>query len=167
MSPHFTPDWHFRLWHETDLPSGADNVRCSGYGKADLAHAGVDFRKMTRNRLRNCLHYLGQIRNDGIRLCVASIVRSRRPIDPNALHPECAYRCRFAAPLSYMDYPARMLADQLDGSVKNSGVGLVGFGLLRSDQHVKLHGKLFDCLREQSIVDIGNDGQSVTASKPS
>jgi hypothetical protein len=60
--------------------------------------------------------------NNGIRLRVASIIRSRRPIDPNASHAECVGRCRFAASLGYIDGAARMFADQLDGPVKNSAV---------------------------------------------
>ena len=129
--------------------------------------AGSSPSRITQSRLRNRFNYFGQVRDDGIRLRLASIVRSGRPIDPNALHPECAHRCRFAAPFGYVDYPAGMLADQLDGSVKNIGFGLVGSGLLGSHQHVKFYGKLLNRLREQLIVDIGNDGQSVTASEPS
>jgi hypothetical protein len=47
-----------------------------------------------------------------------------------------------------MNDAARMLADQLDGSVKDSAIGLVGLGLLRGDYHFKRHSKLFDRLGE-------------------
>jgi hypothetical protein len=47
-----------------------------------------------------------------------------------------------------MNDAARMLADQLDGSVKNSAIWLVRLGLLRGDYHFKRHAKLIDRLGE-------------------
>jgi hypothetical protein len=47
-----------------------------------------------------------------------------------------------------MNDAARMLADQLDGSVKNSAIGLVRPALLRGDYHFKQYTKLFDRLGE-------------------
>jgi hypothetical protein len=47
--------------------------------------------------------------------------------------------------------------------LEDGQVGLVAAGLLGRDDHVELHDELSDCRREETVVDIGDDGNPVPA----